>query len=60
MKLFSSNPEKKYRKQYETLMKQAMEAQRGGDIVKSSELHAQAEQVLKKWETEKAHPHSQA
>jgi hypothetical protein len=28
-------------------MKQAMEAQRGGDIVKSSELHAQAEAILK-------------
>lgn len=50
MGLFSKNPTDKLRKQYETLMKQAMEAQRGGDIVKSSELHAQADEVLKKLE----------
>ncbi len=50
MTLFSKNPEKKLRKEYETLMKQAMEAQRGGDIVKSAQLHEKAEAVLKKIE----------
>lgn len=51
MNLFSKkSPEKKLRAQYETLMKEAMMAQRGGDIVKSSELHAQAEEVLKRLE----------
>ena len=54
MKLFSSNPEKKLRKEYEALMKQAMEAQRGGDIVKSSQLHEQAEALLKKIEAGKS------
>ncbi|MEX2607956.1 MAG: DUF6435 family protein [Kiritimatiellia bacterium] len=47
MKLFSKNPVEKLQKRYETLMLEAMTAQRGGNIVKSSELHAQAEEVLK-------------
>ena len=51
MNLFSKKtPEKKLRSQYETLMKEAMNAQRGGDIVKSSELHEQAEALLKQIE----------
>ncbi|MCC5845823.1 MAG: Lacal_2735 family protein [Verrucomicrobia bacterium] len=49
-------PEKKLRTQYETLMKEAMTAQRGGDIVKSSELHAQAEAVLKQLDDLKSNP----
>lgn len=44
---FSKNPSVKLQKQYESLMRDAMNAQRGGDIVKSSELHAQAEEILK-------------
>lgn len=47
MNLFSKNPAAKLQKQYESLMQQAMNAQRGGDIVKSSELHAQAAEILK-------------
>jgi hypothetical protein len=49
MKFFSSkkNPADKLRKQYEKLQGEAMMAQRGGDIVKCSELTAQAEEVLK-------------
>ena len=47
MKLFSKNPADKLRSQYKKLMEQAMMAQRGGDIVKSSEIHAEAEKVLK-------------
>ena len=50
MSIFTKNPEKKLRKEYEALMKKAMEAQRGGDIVGSSELHAQAEKLLKQIE----------
>lgn len=48
MKLFSKKPEDKLRKQYESLRQQAMQAQRGGDIVKCSELSAQADDVMKK------------
>lgn len=51
MNLFNKNPEKKLKKEYESLMQRAMEAQRGGDIVGSSELHAKAEEVLKKMES---------
>ncbi|MCC5847300.1 MAG: Lacal_2735 family protein [Verrucomicrobia bacterium] len=51
MTFFSKKPEKKLRKEYEALMKQAMDAQRGGNIVKSSELHEKAAEVLKKIET---------
>lgn len=48
MKLFSSKkPEDKLRKQYETLQREAMQAQRGGDIVKCSEISAKADEVLK-------------
>lgn len=52
MNLFSKKtPDKKLRSQYETLMKEAMNAQRSGDIVKSSELHAKAEEILKQIES---------
>jgi hypothetical protein len=51
MKLFSSKkPVDKLRDQYKKLMEQAMLAQRGGDIVKSSELHAEAEKLYKEIE----------
>jgi hypothetical protein len=52
MGLFTKKPTDKLRKQYKSLMEQAMQAQRGGDIVKSSELHAEAEALLKKIEAE--------
>lgn len=51
MGFFTKKPTDKLRKQYKSLMEQAMQAQRGGDIVKSSELHAQAEELLKKIES---------
>jgi hypothetical protein len=50
MRLFSKKPIDKLRAQYKSLMEQAMKAQRGGDIVRSSELHAEAEALLKKIE----------
>jgi len=50
MNLFKSNPEAKLRKQYQSLMKQAMEAQRKGDIVGCSERTAEAESVLRRIE----------
>ncbi|MGA0333232.1 MAG: DUF6435 family protein [Kiritimatiellia bacterium] len=47
MSIFSKkDPAAKLRSQYKKLMEQAMLAQRGGDIVKSSELHAEAEKLL--------------
>ena len=52
MGFFTKKPTDKLRKQYKTLMEQAMQAQRGGDIVKSSEIHAEAEALLKKIEAE--------
>ena len=45
------NPAEKLRTQYKKLMEQAMLAQRGGDIVKSSELHAEADKLLKEIDT---------
>ena len=50
MGLFTKKPTDKLRKQYKQLMEQAMNEQRGGDIVKSSELHAEADKLLKKIE----------
>jgi len=48
MSLFKKkNPADALRKKYQDLMKKAMEAQRGGDIVKSSELHEEAEKIRK-------------
>ena len=47
MSLFSKKPEAKLRKQYKDLMQKAMDAQRSGDIVKSSELHAEADKIMK-------------
>jgi hypothetical protein len=47
MKLFKNRPGNPRQREYERLMKQAMEAQRGGDIVRSAELHQQAEALRK-------------
>jgi len=48
MNLFNKkkSPEQKRQAEYENLRKEAMLAQRGGDIVKSAELHAKADAVL--------------
>jgi len=50
MGLFTKKPTDKLRKQYKKLMEEAMNEQRGGDIVRSSELHAEADALLKKIE----------
>jgi hypothetical protein len=50
MSIFSKKSTDKLRKQYKSLMEQAMQAQRSGDIVKSSQIHEQAEAVLKQIE----------
>ena len=43
--IFKSNPINKLNKQYQQLLTQGMEAQRGGDIRKYAELTEQAEKV---------------
>ncbi|TQV77656.1 Lacal_2735 family protein [Exilibacterium tricleocarpae] len=50
--LFSSNPVKKLNKRYHVLLREAMEAQRSGDIRLYSELSEKADFTLK--EIEKA------
>lgn len=48
MNIFSKKtPADKLRQQYKKIMEQAMLAQRGGDIVKSSELHEEADKLMK-------------
>lgn len=42
---FKKDPTKKLKKQYATLLEQAMYAQRNGDIRKYSELTFEAEQI---------------
>jgi hypothetical protein len=49
--LFKSNPTKKMRKQYDTLLEKAMHAQRNGDIKTYSLLTAQSEKLWKEIET---------
>jgi hypothetical protein len=44
------NPLKKLKKQYEKIMKQAVDAQRNGDIKSYSELASKADVLLKKIE----------
>lgn len=53
MKFFSKpkSQVQKLQEQYEKLRKDAMLAQRGGDIVKSAELHAKADELLKEIES---------
>ena len=46
--LFKKDPKKELQKEYEALMKQAIDAQRSGDIEGYSNLSAQAEDVAKK------------
>ena len=48
--LFKSNPTKKIRKQYDSLLEKAMHAQRNGDIKTYSLLSAQSEQLSKEIE----------
>ncbi|MCU7553751.1 DUF6435 family protein [Alteromonas sp. ASW11-19] len=49
--LFKRNPTKKLRKQYDSLLEQAMHAQRNGDIKTYSMLTADAEALWAKIET---------
>lgn len=51
--LFSGNSEKKRQKRYQDLLKQAMQAQRSGNIRLYSELSEQAEGVRNEIEMEK-------
>ena len=53
--LFKADPIKKLRKQYDKILQEAMQAQRGGDIRLYSELSTQADQIyqqIKHLETE--------
>ena len=52
--LFKKNPEKKLQQKYEQLMKQAIDAQRRGDIEGYSNLSAQADGVAKELDKIKA------
>lgn len=45
--LFKSDPQKKLRKQYEKLMEEAMQLQRGGDIKGYAKKMAEAEAISK-------------
>lgn len=45
---FKKDPRSKLKKQYQALLKQALEAQRRGDIRLYSQLTAEAEQLAKK------------
>ena len=47
LSFFKKEPAKKLKKQYETLLERAMQAQRNGDIRTYSELSAEAEEVYK-------------
>lgn len=46
--IFKSDPVKKYQKQYEQLLQDAMQAQRGGDIRLYSELSSEADRLYQK------------
>lgn len=46
--IFKSNPIKKYRKEYEKVLQDAMQAQRGGDIRLYSELSSEADKLYQK------------
>ena len=46
--LFKSDPIKKYRKTYEKVLHDAMQAQRGGDIRLYSELSTEADKIYQK------------
>jgi hypothetical protein len=44
---FKSKPEEKLQKEYDRLLAEAVAAQRNGDIAKYSELHFDADKILK-------------
>lgn len=46
--LFKSDPLKKYRKEYNKVLQDAMNAQRSGDIRLYSELSTEADQIYQK------------
>lgn len=48
--LFKKDPAKQLQKEYESLLKKAMEVQRGGDIKGYATISAEAEAVLQKIE----------
>lgn len=54
--IFKSHPIKKYQKEYQQLLQDAMQAQRGGDIRLYSELSEQADKLYKKIKTFESPP----
>ena len=52
--LFKKDPEKKLQKKYEQLMKDAVDAQRSGDIEGYSNLSTQADNIAKELDKIKA------
>lgn len=55
--LFKSDPVKKYRKEYEKVLQEAMQAQRSGDIRLYSELSSEADKLYQKLKaSESSHP----
>ncbi|MFD2230210.1 DUF6435 family protein [Alkalimarinus sediminis] len=55
--LFKSDPVKKYRKEYEKVLQEAMQAQRSGDIRLYSELSSEADKLYQKLKaSEPSHP----
>ena len=51
MGIFSLNPTKKLEKQYKNVLLQARDSQRNGEISRSAQLYAQAEEMQRKIET---------
>ena len=51
MGIFSLNPTKKLEKQYKSVLLQARDSQRNGEISRSAQLYAQAEEMQRKIET---------
>lgn len=45
--LFRKDPKKKLQKRYDTLLEQARDTQRGGDVVAAARLYEEAEAVYK-------------
>ena len=54
--IFKSDPTKKMRKQYDSLLEKAMQAQRNGDIKTYSNLTAEAEALWEKIQAAQTNP----
>ncbi len=54
--IFKSDPTKKMRKQYDSLLEKAMHAQRNGDIKTYSSLTAEAEALWEKIQAAQTNP----